>query len=343
MTLTPARPLPTPIPARNHRATALVDRSTQDETVPGPVVIPSPVRHGANAAATEGTLLSLQRACGNAHVARLVVATVQRHPAGKTISIGSEQVIVADDKEKAEAEQIFKEVRERYGVRMSSSSGINAIDLDYDEVPAAVRKQVKTQAWKMEELRALVRALAHFAPILGKERASSSRSRSKQETATASKLDIGIDENSPKGKFAKDLRAQQFDAMKNITLYSSLTEFPPDFKGDRVREIEGIITHELAHGLLDYAVDDYLKNLDYWKDAETKSGKAGAEAPITKYGAKNIDEDLGEAARFYFLAPGKLKDGLGKKMGEVGNPCKKRFDLIDGYVKAWKRTPPKQP
>jgi hypothetical protein len=315
-----------------------------DETASGGHTVAPPLaRNGATAVANQAALLALQRASGNAHVARLVAGTVQRQPAGKTISIGSEQVIVADDKEKAEAEQIFKEVRERYGIRMSSSSGISAIDLDYDQVPEAVRKQVKTQAWKMEELRALIRALAHFAPILGKERASSSRSGSKQETATASKLDQGISENTPKGKFVKELRAQQFDALKNITLYSSLTEFPPSFKGDRVREIEGIITHELAHGLLDYAVDDYLKNLDYWKNAETKSGKPGAEAPITEYGAKNIDEDLGEAVRFYFLAPDKLKNGLGEKLGRPGNPCKKRFDLIDGYVKAWKRTPPKTP
>jgi hypothetical protein len=47
--------------------------------------------------------------------------------------------------------------------------------------------------------------------------------------------------------------------------------------------------------------------------------------------------------RFYFLAPDKLKNGTGGKPGEPGNPCRKRFELIDGYVKAWKRTPPKSP
>jgi hypothetical protein len=288
-------------------------------------------------------LLALQRLRGNAHVARLVAGSVQRQPAGKVISIGSEQVIVASDAEKTEAEQIFKEVKETYGIRMSSGSGITAIDTDYDKVPDSLKKQVKTTAWKMEELRALSRALVHFAPILGNDRANSTRSGSKQETASASKLEQGIDKNEKVAKFTKKLEAQQFDSLRNITLYSSLTEFPPDFKGDRVREIEGIITHELAHGLLDYRIDDYLKNLPYWKNASTKSGKAKAEAPITNYGADNIDEDLGEAVRFYFLAPQKLKEGTGAVPGKPGNPCPKRFDLIDGYVRSWKRTPPKKP
>jgi hypothetical protein len=331
-----SRPVPTPSSSHRRPTERPSDRLVQDGAE-------FPLVHDPTRGADHSALLGLQRTHGNAHVARLVAGTIQRQPASKVISIGAEQVIVASDAEKAEAEQIFKEAKDRYGIRMSSSSGISAIDLDYDKVPEAVRKQVKTKEWTMEELRALMRALAHFAPILGKERASSSRSGSKQEIASASKLDQGIDKNEPIGKLVKQLRAQEFDDLKNITLYSSLTEFPADFKGDRVFEIEGIITHELAHGLLDYAVDDYLAKLDYWKDAEHPSGKPKAEAPITDYGTANIDEDLGEAVKYYFLAPDKLKAGTGAKQGKPGNPCRKRFELVDGYVKAWKRTPAKKP
>jgi hypothetical protein len=332
-----ARPSPTHSPVHDRRPDGLRDRTIHDQPAP-PLST-----HGETVVANESSLLALQRTFGNAHVARLVAERLQRQPAGKPVAIGDEQVIVASDAEKTEAEQIFKEIKEKYGIRMSSRSGISAIDSNYEQVPETVRKQVKTTAWTMEELRALARALTHFAPILGKERASSSRSGSKQETASASSIEQGINENTSKGKFVKKLKAQQFDDLRNITLYSSLTEFPADFKGDRVLEIEGIITHELAHGLLDYATDDYLKHLDYWKTGDAKSGKQGAEAPITDYGATNLDEDLGDAVRFYFLAPDKLKNGRGEKPGKPGNPCPKRFALIDGYVKAWKRTPPKTP
>jgi hypothetical protein len=219
-----ANPRPGPRqPRRRHRNRTLHDDATPVALIAAPPLLAGPTTGAAN----ETALLALQRLHGNAHVARLVAGTVQRQPAGKVISIGSEQLIVASDAEKTEAEQIFKEVRETYGIRMSSSSGITAIDTDYDKVPDSLKKQVKTTAWKMEELRALSRALVHFAPILGKERANSTRSGSKQETASASKLEQGIDKNEKVAKFTKKLEAQPFDSLRNITLYSSLTASPP--------------------------------------------------------------------------------------------------------------------
>ena len=44
------------------------------------------------------------------------------------------------------------------------------------------------------------------------------------------------------------------------------------------------------HGLLAYALDDYIKATGYWTDRNTKSGTAGAEAPITSYGDTNAAE-----------------------------------------------------
>jgi hypothetical protein len=191
MTLT--RPSPTHAPDRDTTPTAgRGNRALHDDLATPVALIAAP------------PLLALQRLRGNAHVARLVAGSVQRQPAGKVISIGSEQVIVASDAEKTEAEQIFKEVKETYGIRISSGSGITAIDTDYDKVPDSLKKQVKTTAWKMEELRALSRALVHFAPILGKDRANSTRSGSKQETASASKLEQGIDKNEKVAKFTKN-------------------------------------------------------------------------------------------------------------------------------------------
>ena len=38
------------------------------------------------------------------------------------------------------------------------------------------------------------------------------------------------------------------------------------------------------------------------------------------------DEDLSESVAYYFLEPDKLRNGVGGKPGEIGNPCRKRFD-----------------
>jgi hypothetical protein len=73
-----------------------------------------------------------------------------------------------------------------------------------------------------------------------------------------------------------------------------------------------------------------VSKLPYWKDVSTKSGKVGAEEPITKYGQKNAREDLCEALMYFFVE----KDTLKTK-------CPERHKLLTEYIAEW--TPKEEP
>ena len=64
--------------------------------------------------------------------------------------------------------------------------------------------------------------------------------------------------------------------------------------------------------------------MEFWTDANTKSGKAGAEEPVTPYGQTNAREDLAESMKFYFLDPAALL----KK-------CPKRHAFAKKTVEDW--------
>lgn len=261
------------------------------------------------------------------------IKVVQGRPT--IVTIGTEQVEVTQPGERAEAENIFRKLREKYGVRVSSPSGVRALELHYSQVPEAVRAGLRTKEWTMRELRALERALENFAPILGEARTGSTRSGQRQELMSVGKLRQSITENSPggvlEGRTSRRItKGEYFDASHNLAMFAAGEK-------DSAEVLTALAIHEIAHGLMDYAVDDYARRLDYWGPDGKPSGKAGAEAPITPYGTMNPDEDLAEAVKFYFSAPQTLKNGTGAPAGTPGNPCRKRFALIDEYVKAWER------
>jgi hypothetical protein len=282
--------------------------------------------------------LETQRSAGNAAAQGMLQrwSWPWSKPSTKVVTIGSEQVEVKNDTEKAEAEGIIKDVGAQYGIDVSSLSGVKAIAKDYPLAPEAVRKGLKVTPWKLKELRAVARALRHYAPILGKQRANSTRSDVAQEVASVSKVKQAIDTNAPEGVLDTTTLGEFFSSSKNFSMFSAGTNFDKDFPGDNNTQLEATAIHEIGHGLMAYALPDYIAGLEYWTNRTTKSGKAGAEAPITNYGNKNASEDLCEALMYYFLDPEKLKKGRGKAKGKPGNPCPVRFALIDGFVRGWK-------
>ncbi len=265
---------------------------------------------------------------------RIQSKTVEGFLQCKIVNIGTEKVDVANDKQEEEARRIIQDIKDKYGIDISSHSGINAIKKDYPSVPDTVKNSLKTKEWKFKELQALEKALAHFAPILGANRKSSSREFDDQEVTSTSKVDQAIDMDDPSGVLDNDSLGEYFESSKNFSMFTAGENAKGEF-GDNAKELEGTAVHELAHGLLKYALPDYVKALDYWTDEDTKSRKKGAEAPITKYGAENASEDLSEAVMYYFLEPETLKKGKGKPDGKPGNPCPKRYALIETMVKNW--------
>jgi hypothetical protein len=298
-------------------------------------------------------MLRLQSTAGNRATAALVTAEEPKvEPLGAegvqraTVTVGGEQIEVSllkKKKEKEEAEKIIKEIKDDYGISLSSQTTVEAIKAEYDEVPEAIKKGLRTRRWRMIELRALARALKFYAPILGAKRAQSTRKDADQEVTSVGKVKQSIDENTKAGELDKTTLGEYFKTKKNMGLFKASENYKADFK-DEGDQLTGTFIHEIAHGLLSYALPDFIKETGgYWRDEDTESGKAGAEAPITDYGATNAAEDLCESAMMFFLAPDRLKNGDGKAAGKPGNPCPLRHAFMTKIGKDWVPPPVKTP
>jgi hypothetical protein len=242
----------------------------------------------------------------------------------KFVPIGSEVVEVPSETEAEDAKRIIEDIKSEYGIDVSSTSGVEAIEEQYTKVPESVTNNLKATVWQYKELVALENALKHFAPILGKNRASSSRKDEEQEVTSISKVDQAIDSNRATGQLDTTTLGEYFKGSKNFSMFSAGTNSTTDFPGDNPKQLEGTAIHEIAHGLLKHEVDNYAKALEYWKDKYTKSKKNHAEAPITDYGQTNASEDLSEAVMYYFVENNTLE-----------TTCPKRHALIKTMVESW--------
>ena len=217
-----------------------------------------------------------------------------------TVKIKGESVIVESKAEATEAKQIIAGIKKDYGIAVKSRKGVAAIKKDYKAAPKDVRKSLTAGVWAMKELRALKRALAHFAPILGKSRKGSSRKDDKQEVTSVSKVKQAIDDDSPSGVLDTTTLGEFFASSKNFSMFDAGTDETLAFT-DNLKELEGTAVHEIAHGLMKHVEGEWLTEFDYWTDAKTKSGDADAEAPITDYGQTNLGEDMAEAVMYFFV------------------------------------------
>jgi hypothetical protein len=252
-------------------------------------------------------------------------------------SIGTEDVEVHDAKEAAEVRRIIESIQDDFGIDVFSAAGVAAIKERYTNVPATVADSLKTRLWKLNDLRSLKRALAHYAPILGQERAASTRAKFDQEVTSTSKVEQGIDKDTVTGVLNPVDLGEYFKESKNFSL----------FKATETSSMgpEEVATHEGAHGLLAYARAGFVSMFKYWKSSElanadpvTRIANKSVEAPPTFYGGKSASEDLSETARFFFVKPARLKDGEtpAKPKGTPGNPCPGRFGFMEKLVEAWK-------
>ena len=285
---------------------------------PGPGREPAP----ALLSLTPAGVAALQRAVGN----RAVGQVLQR----EVTWVGGNKVDVADKAERKEAVRIIRDIERKYGIAVDSLKGVRAVRKDYSDAPKDVRKGVKIADFKMKELRALERGIAHYAPILGKLRSKSTRKGAKQEVRSASKVHQSITgdalDNTTLGEY--------FSSSRNFGMFSAGTDYT-GVTGDNEKELEATVTHELAHGLMEYALPDFLATFPYWLDENTASGAAGAEAPPTDYGNTNASEDLAETVSLYFVDRERLEKGDGTADGSPGNACPQRCAWVAKIVKAW--------
>jgi hypothetical protein len=244
---------------------------------------------------------------------------------GKLITIGTEKVRVYNEAEETEAPKIIADIKDKYGIEISSLSTVEAIKAQYDQVPEEVKKSLKTMEWEFKELKALKAALDHYAPVLGKQREQSSKKDKDQEVTSIGKVKQAIDSNSKGGELDNSTMGEYFKGDKNFGMFKAGTDSKEDFK-DNLKQLEGTAVHEMAHGFFADQYDNFVaKGSDgYWIDQNTASGDKGVEKPPTKYGEKNAREDLAESVMLYFVAEGTLS-----------SKCPKRHAFIKAIVDAW--------
>jgi hypothetical protein len=310
----------------------------QKEALPrvGAEIAMRPVGGGAE-------MLQLQRTVGNRAAQQVLQRGVgdwfkKKFGYAYIASLGGERVAVANETEEAEAKRIIKECKDNYGVSFSTMQGVKSTLATYKDAPEAERKKVKAKPWLMTEIRALGRALAHFAPILGKARAKSTRKDADQEITTVGKVTYSIDDDSATGKIDSTL-GQYYSGDKNFAMYGKGETSDIDFPGNVPKQQEATAVHEIAHGLLEYALPGFIAACPYWLDRRTKSNVAGVEAPPTDYGAKNAAEDMCESVMFYFVDKDRLKNGNGPAKGTPGNACPDRLAYLEAVIGGWTPAP----
>jgi hypothetical protein len=273
-----------------------------------------------------GGVLALQRMAGN----RAVRALVARD--AKVIKIGNESVRVASDAEKAEAERIIKDVRTKFGVSFDSLAAHRATMADSDgSAPEDRRKALTVRPWELDELKAIERALTHFAPVLGEARKKTMPKGPPQEFVNVGKLNSSPDDDP---KILGDRTRGQF--FHDAQAFAVFEPGPDSPVGDDA--VERIATHEIAHGIFDPLIDSFMKATGYWEKEKVKRKESQrVEGPPDGYADRNAREDLAQSVMYFFVDPERLKkgDGRGRAKGTWGNPCPKRFAFIQKVVAGW--------
>jgi hypothetical protein len=294
---------------------------------------PAPAASGRAAGTHGAEVLQLQRAAGNRAtqqaLQRGLLDTAKRFLGITYVAdVEGEQVVVVSKGEESEAGRIIKRVEGTYGVDISAMKGARATKDAYKNAPAKEVAKVKAVPWRLRELKAVERALAHFAPILGKLRAKSSRSQAAQEVTSVGKVNYSITRNSAKGVIDPATLGEFYRSAGNFSLYKPSESHAKDFGSDVDKQLEGTTVHEISHGVMAYAIGDFIAATGFWLDEDTESKDAKAEAPPTGYGRTNAHEDLCESMMLYFVDRARLK-----------STCPRRHALIERLVKEWTAPP----
>ncbi len=276
--------------------------------VPRPPQIPASIRDPGTGLATDTPL--------HHALARTVRERARRAPEQilarklKEVDVQGERVLVAKSSDAARASQIIDAIRNDYGVDVCSNLGYYAMRDTFDLVDEAKVDAVTSAAWSMRDLEAIYEGLLPFAPILGQQRAGSSRSAKPQEVTAFARMTHGFTANDASGKSdvgrPNESYAQYHRDEGIITLYGHSKKLSR-------KNLVGTIMHEAAHGLFRYVLNGYGGLAAYSEPAK-----------MPGYGSVSIEEDLCEAVRMYFQEPDRL--------AEI-RPV--RYAYLDDHVMAW--------
>lgn len=255
----------------------------------------------------------------------------------RTIQLDSEQVVVEKKEDEAEAKQIVKILKSKYGIQLSSAKTIAGIKGEYTKVDTSVTDQLSATAWTMNELRALKEGASYYAPILGSKRKRSTLGKKAQGVTSIGKLKNAINDDSATGKLDTSTLGEYFGSQSNMGMFSAGTNYRDDefvrpgaAQTDVSTSLTATAIHEMAHGLVQpYELNKWVAKLAYWLDEDTESGTPNAEMPPTDYGETNAAEDLCESVAMFFVNREALK-----------SKCPERESFVAAVVAAW--TPAKK-
>ncbi|MFE4695009.1 hypothetical protein ACFRH6_33785 [Streptomyces sp. NPDC056749] len=173
------------------------------------------------------------------------------------ITLTRAEVQLEQVRQRHERESLVQEIAEEYGILLDSHAGVTHVKLANPNAPENLLKRVQPQEWSLSMLRQLHAAISYYAPILGKRRESSSRSKENQEVRTVAAVTWAL---GAKNHIARDCVGTFTKSKKLVNVYTSA------LSNNLVSDIKPVVTHELAHGLLDYALPNFSK--EFWEPVE---------------------------------------------------------------------------
>ena len=233
----------------------------------------------------------------------------------RIVYVDRDRIQVRSAREEKEAIAIVHELREKYGIVLSSPEVVKAAHEGMtDEKEKA---KIAESVWTLDDLRGLKRAAAHFGGLIDPDK----------DTLHLGKLTAGKDREQF-GAADKPGVAGEVFAPKRPGSWNQIGLM--DAAEGSADSTEGFLVHEFAHSLLHDRIDDYVARGSggYWKGINTRSNHLGAEGPATPYGQASAHEDMAEAVEMYFMAP-----------GDLSSKCPLRFAFIDALAKTWDRAP----
>ncbi|HWO68260.1 MAG TPA: hypothetical protein VNO31_50330, partial [Umezawaea sp.] len=237
----------------------------------------------------------------------------------------TEQVAVPEgadaDVVTSEARQVMADITEKYGIEVDSTASATAVKESHPGATPANLDKVKARKWDPKELKGLQDALTHYEPILGAAREGSTRAGHPQELTN-----VGAVSRAIKGTSPFLLATGEYIASHNAFNIYPMAMVGNSFGGG-AKEVEATATHELAHGLLKYALPEYTTKFGTW-DADGKPVlAAGAEPPYK--GTKDAADDFKESIKSHVLATSTFADTAPKHAAAIADLAERHPDVFE--------------
>lgn len=222
---------------------------------------------------------------------------------------GKHSGTVADNEQQTLMERIANE----FGVRIDSSAGIKAVKATAPDALPDETDKVQPLRWEQSSLEQVYAALKHYAPVLGPQRAHSNRAGSDQEVETIGSVTSGLVDK----RAMHQLAGAYFKHFRLVNVYKSgrkVDRLGSNPERMRLNSVGWVVSHEMAHGLFNYALRDFTKK--FWEGIEPPLAVDG-------YAASSPAEDFREAIRIVLQGPEeKMRFALrsprhAKAMGEL--------------------------